>query len=177
MGADVGDGSRASDLGGVESTAARRPRAGVIVGQRVAPEKLRRARELRRDMTPEEATLWHRLRDNRLDGLAFHRQQVIDGFIVDFFCAAARLVIEVDGAVHRQQAEYDAERDQVLAGRGLCVLRFSNDDIRFRSSAVLDRIRAACDPSVRRSFASSAADHPPPPARAPSPLPPRPRGG
>jgi len=56
----------------------------IITGQKVSPEKLERAKELRREMTPAERRLWQRLRANRLDGWHFRRQQVIDGFIVDF---------------------------------------------------------------------------------------------
>jgi very-short-patch-repair endonuclease len=57
---------------------------------------------------------WQHLRANQLNGLHFRRQQIIDGFIADFYCHVARLVIEVDGEIHQQQAEYDAERDRVL---------------------------------------------------------------
>ena len=117
---------------------------GIVSGQHVDPEKLRRAREFRRGMTPEEATLWHRLRNNRLDGRSFRRQQVIDGFIADFFCAQAGLVVEVDGAVHRQQTGYDAGRDHILMARGLRVLRLTNDEVRHRLPTALQRIRDAC---------------------------------
>jgi very-short-patch-repair endonuclease len=51
-------------------------------------------------------------------GVQFRRQQVIDGFIVDFYCHAARLVVELDGTVHERRIEYDVERDQTLAARG-----------------------------------------------------------
>jgi very-short-patch-repair endonuclease len=118
---------------------------GIVLGQTVNPEKVRRSREHRRDMTPEEATLWHYLRNNRLAGLAFRRQQVIDGFIADLFCAAARLVVEVDGAAHLAQADYDAERGRILHARSLRVLRVSNNDIRQRLPTVLQRIRESCD--------------------------------
>ena len=118
---------------------------GIVFGQTVNPEKVRRSRELRRDMTPEEATLWHYLRNNRLAGQAFRRQQVIDGFIVDFFCAGAHLVVEIDGAGHLAQADYDAERDRILLARRLRVMRVSNNDIRQHIAAVLQRIREACD--------------------------------
>ena len=69
------------------------------------------ARQLRQEMTPAEAILWKHLRTDQLGGLHFRRQQVLDGYIVDFYCHAAQLVIEVDGEVHASQHEYDAERD------------------------------------------------------------------
>ncbi len=158
---------------GREGSVAVRQEKGIITGHRVDPEKLRRARELRREMTPEETTLWHRLRNNRLDGLAFHRQQIIDGFIADFFCAEASLVVEVDGAVHRRQADYDTERDRVLAARGLRILRVSNDDVRHHLPAVLQRIRDACHltPAQPPAQPLPTPQSPPPPRL---PIPPRP---
>ncbi len=101
----------------------------VIIGQHVKEGKAQRARELRREMTPEEGLLWSALRTNQLGGLHFRRQQIIDGFIVDFYCHRAWLVIEVDGGVHHERAAYDAERDQILSARGLHVLRVTNDEI------------------------------------------------
>lgn len=117
----------------------------IIVGQGVRPEKRVRARQLRRQMTPAERTLWAHVRDHRMCGLHFRRQQVIDGFIADFYCHAARLVIEVDGPVHVRQADYDRERDRVITARGLQILRFTNDDVRYRLTEVLEQVAAACD--------------------------------
>jgi very-short-patch-repair endonuclease len=74
-------------------------------------------------MTPEERILWQHLRHHQVDGLQFRRQYVIEGFIVDFYCPAALLVIEVDGSVHAQQQVYDDERDRVLDMHGLRILR------------------------------------------------------
>jgi len=116
----------------------------IIIGQKVDPAKVQRAKELRRQMTPEERILWQHLRANRLDGFHFRRQQVIDGFIVDFYCHAAGLVVESDGEVHQQQSEYDAERDEILSARGLRLLRISNEEIRRDLSGVLTRIAAVC---------------------------------
>jgi very-short-patch-repair endonuclease len=116
----------------------------VITGQKIDPAKLQRAKEMRRNMTPAERRLWTELRANRLDGFHFRRQQIIDGFIVDFYCHAAGLVVEVDGALHDKQAEYDDERDRLLAARGLQVLRFRNREVLRELKGVLARIRAAC---------------------------------
>ena len=119
------------------------PTGGIITKQRVTEEKLRLAREMRREMTPEEAILWRYLRRNQLQGLHFRRQQVIDGFIVDFYCHAGGLVVEIDGGIHRAQHEYDAERDQALSALGLHILRIPNADVRRDVAAVLQRIAAA----------------------------------
>jgi very-short-patch-repair endonuclease len=116
----------------------------IVIGQGVSPIKVERAKQLRQEMTPAERLLWQRVRANQIRGLRFRRQQVIDGFIVDFYCHAASLVIELDGAIHQQQAQYDAERDRVLAARGLHVLRFTNEQVLNEIESVLARIIAAC---------------------------------
>src|SRR6185503_20128508 len=97
----------------------------IIPGQRVTKEKLQRAKELRRDMTPAEKILWQELRANKL-GVHFRRQQIISGFIVDFYCHKAMLVIEVDGDIHDLQKEEDARREQALREMGLRIVRFRN---------------------------------------------------
>jgi very-short-patch-repair endonuclease len=120
------------------------PARNIIVGQKVDQVKVQRAKELRRQMTREERILWQQLRTNRLQGFHFRRQQVIAGFITDFYCHAAGLVVEMDGGIHQQQAEYDAERDRVLAARDLRILRIRNIEILENLAGVLARIAAAC---------------------------------
>jgi len=93
----------------------RRP-GGIIQGQRVSASKAALPREMRREMTPEERILWNHLRQNRCAGLHFRRQQVISGFIVDFYCDGARLAVELDGAFH--DIDYDAERDRETSPHG-----------------------------------------------------------
>jgi len=117
-------------------------RRNVVIGQRVSSDKVETSRRLRREQTAEEQLLWQRLRGNRLAGLHVRRQQVIDGFVVDFYCHAAGLVIEVDGPVHRTQREADAERDRLLASGGLTVLRLTNEQVRQDIEGVLRRILA-----------------------------------
>ena len=87
-------------------------------GQKVTKEKQERACELRRDMTPAERLLWKEVRANKL-GVHFRRQQVIQGFIVDFYCHKAGLVVEVDGDIHDLQKEEDERRETVLSAWGL----------------------------------------------------------
>ena len=112
------------------------------------PVKFQRAKELRREMTPEERMLWLRLRANQLGGFHFYRQKVLAGFIVDFCRPEVRLVFEVDGSIHEKQAEYDAERDALLQAHGWRLMRVSNDDVRGDTMAVLACIRAACCDSL-----------------------------
>ncbi len=88
-----------------------------------------RADELRKNMTQQEWNLWYfYLRNHRLK---WYRQRIIDRFIVDFYCHAAKLVIEIDGKQHytEQGIVYDTERTQVLQGYGLKVLRYTNQQL------------------------------------------------
>jgi very-short-patch-repair endonuclease len=116
-------------------------RTGIVTGQRVSGDKHDRARELRKSPPPEERILWSRLRAGRLGGLHFRRQQVISGFIVDFYCHHAALVIELDGPIHDES--YDSERDNVLESLDLQVLRFKNEMIHSNLADVLKAIESA----------------------------------
>ena len=91
--------------------------------------QLENARRLRREMTPHERKLWYLFL--RKYPVKIYKQRIIGSFIVDFYCASAELVIEVDGSQHyeTQGMTYDAERSAFLSGLGLEVLRFSNRDI------------------------------------------------
>ena len=76
------------------------------------------ARDLRKQSTPAESALWERLRSRRLYGLKFRRQQPLGRFIVDFFCPAANLIVEVDGPIHLDQQEKDQERQREIEAAG-----------------------------------------------------------
>jgi very-short-patch-repair endonuclease len=106
------------------------------------PELMRRALELRERMTPEERVIWQELRGNRL-GAHFRRQQVLAPYIVDFYCHAARLVVEIDGSPHRAQQGYDRMRDDYFMRCGIRVLRLSNVSVRNDLASVIFAIRAA----------------------------------
>ena len=110
---------------------------------------VKRAKALRRAMTPPEVILWQVLR-TRPGGLKFRRQHPIGPYVADFFCPAARLVIEVDGDAHdfEEVAARDAERDNALRARGLAVLRIPAADIFADAGAAFDGILAA----VRRAL-------------------------
>ena len=114
----------------------------IVTGQKVASEKLERAKELRREMTPAEKQLWQRLRANRMDGWHFRRQQIIDGFIVDLYCHQAGLIIEVDGPIHQQQKIKDTERTRALSKRGLRIIRFTNQEVMNNLDQVLRQIES-----------------------------------
>lgn len=116
------------------------PVKNIIPGQKVTKEKLERAKELRREMTPAEKILWREVRAKKL-GVRFRRQQIIQGFIVDFYCHKAALVIEVDGDIHDLQQEEDARREKVLSALGLRIVRFGNDEVLRNLSVVVGRIK------------------------------------
>ena len=116
----------------------------IVRNQRVHPTKIDRAKDLRTKPTQAEFILWQQLRRNQLDGFHFRRQQIIDGFIVDFFCNKVGLVVEVDGPIHEQQQAYDAERTAILQQRELTILRFTNDQILHQLPACLSQIRQQC---------------------------------
>ena len=99
---------------------------------------------MRREMTPAETALWGRLRARRLGGIRFRRQQVVDGFIADFYCNNAGVVVEVDGGVHDPRKEVDAERDAVIRGRDLLVLRFPNEQVIYDPDTVCSEIERHC---------------------------------
>jgi very-short-patch-repair endonuclease len=98
------------------------------------------ARDLRRNQTDAERLLWARLRARRLCGLKFRRQEVLGTYVVDFACLEPKLVIEVDGGQHAEQAPKDAARTGYLEALGYRVIRFWNDEVLRDPDAVLEEI-------------------------------------
>lgn len=97
------------------------------------------ARALRTGLTDSEQALWHCIRRKQIQNVQFYRQKPLRSFIVDFYCPAAKLVVEFDGSQHFEighQAE-DRTRDAALAGLGLQVLRFDNRQVLLETDAVL----------------------------------------
>ena len=105
------------------------------------------ARSFRRVSTGAEAALWKVLRGRGLGGLKFRRQHPVDGFVVDFYCAERRLIVEVDGSVHDRQRAADEERQAVLDASGYRVVRLTNDIVLDTPAAALAAIRAAAQHS------------------------------
>ncbi len=110
--------------------------------QRPSPDLIQRARQLRQQQTPAEQLLWELLRNRQLLGRKFRRQHPIGQFITDFFCDDARLIIEVDGAVHQEptQQERDRAREEVLRQFDYYLLRFTNEQVLNETEQVLQRI-------------------------------------
>jgi len=128
--------------------------------RRVHPAILARARELRREMTPQERKLWRHLRGKQLYGLKFRRQHPIYRFILDFYCHQHKLAVEIDGHSHFEpsQQEYDQARTEWLTQQGMRMIRFTNHDVETNIKGVLDEIARAC---------GVGADPPLPPSTSP----------
>ncbi|WP_242202487.1 endonuclease domain-containing protein [Aestuariivivens insulae] len=99
-------------------------------------------KELRENMTPAEAFLWKQLKARRFKGRRFTRQHSINYFIVDFYCASEKLIIELDGEVHNnpKAKAYDAARTLYLEGLGYKVIRFENKMVFENLASVLQGI-------------------------------------
>jgi len=106
------------------------------------PRRIIKARALRRSETLAEKTLWERVRNRQLGGYKIRRQQILDEIIVDFYCCARRLCIEIDGPYHKDPSMKirDQQRDSQLLDQGYTVLRFTNDQILFHLESVLQAI-------------------------------------
>ena len=123
---------------------------------------LKRARALRRNMTLPEVILWQELRGARFKQLRFRRQHAIGPYILDFYCAVARLAVEVDGAAHdhERQFRHDERRDRWLDAQRIRVLRIAARDI--LRDEELERVLAHI---AREAAPSTASGGPPPPLR------------
>ena len=107
----------------------------------IAKYRLRHAKAMRHIATDAEKKLWRLLRSRQLDAVKFRRQVPIVDYIVDFACHERRLIIEVDGGQHADNA-MDAERDRRLVAAGYRVLRFWNNDVLRNPDGVLEAILA-----------------------------------
>ena len=156
------------------------------MGDRVTAE----ARALRRNATPAEQVLWACLRGHRL-GVKFRRQHPLGGYVVDFYCAAARVVVEADGAPHFQldeeQRRHEERRSAAMREMRIVVLRLENDEIMTDPERALWRIKSLLaqrlhwpDPRTPPSYAPRARrlskeeawarKHYPPGATSPDPM-------
>ena len=100
------------------------------------------ARQFRKEPTPSEAILWKALRKQQVEGRKFRRQQPIGRFVVDFFCASERLIVEIDGGIHESQKNLDYQRQQLLESLGLRFLRVSSEQVETNIAGVLALIRS-----------------------------------
>ncbi|WP_246685870.1 DUF559 domain-containing protein [Mesorhizobium sp. B2-4-6] len=111
---------------------------------RRSPERIARARELRRGDNQAEAILWTELKGKKLGGYKFVRQMPIGPYFADFACRSKKLIIELDGSQHAESS-YDRRRDEFMRGEGFSVLRFWNVDVLKNSKSVCETILAVLD--------------------------------
>ena len=123
----------------------------VTVETDLPKQLLKNARELRKNQTEAEELLWQLLRNRQVNNLKFRRQHPLKvGFILDFYCAEAKLGIEVDGAYHNQneQQKYDAERTKIIGEYDIRIIRFTNEQVLQNTEQVIkDIVAAATHPS------------------------------
>ncbi len=119
----------------------KRGTTGLIQFQKIKPDKLALAKYFRSHMTYTEKCFWNMVRRNQIEGLQFRRQQIIHGFIADFYCNQINLVVEIDGGIHEQQKDYDKLRDYIISSCGIKVIRFTNEDVVNKSDWVLQKLK------------------------------------
>ena len=102
--------------------------------------KVEFARKLRKRQTSAEERLWWLLRNRFMLGYKFRRQFVFKGFILDFYCPAMSIGIEVDGGIHLKQKEYDIARQKILNNHNIKIIRFTNTEIFDKPVQVLNKI-------------------------------------
>ena len=112
------------------------------------PQVEQAARDLRTNLTPAEDYLWRALKSKQLNGLRFRSQHPVGNFILDFYCASCKLVVEVDGSIHDDRQDYDLERTKVLETYGYFVLRFTNDEVLGNIDIVLAKIAEAAEARI-----------------------------
>jgi very-short-patch-repair endonuclease len=120
-----------------------RDRRGWVIKKLVPQRSLDFSRSLRTNQTPWESKLWKRLRAGRFFGVKFRRQEVVDDYIIDFYCHAKKLVIELDGGHHNHELNknLDNQRQKILESKGYTILRFWNSEIDSNLEGVLEKIR------------------------------------
>ena len=123
-----------------------------------------RARMLRNHSTDAERHLWRRLRLDQIAGFKFRRQVPISGYVADFVCTKAKLIVELDGGQHAEQSDYDEQRTRTLEAKGYRVVRYWNDDVLLRTEDVLDDLLRTLMHCVQSTANSRAKSTPPQPS-------------
>ena len=114
------------------------------------PKLKNRAKELRKAGNLSEVLFWMQVKNKKILSLDFHRQKIIGNYIVDFYCPALALVIEIDGSSHNDKVEYDNKRENYLKQLGLEVIRYSDIDIKRNLNSVIENLKELCMRLKRR---------------------------
>ena len=126
----------------------------MIRNQKSTKIKLAIAKAFRKEMTLAEKCFWNACRKHQIANLHFRRQQIIHGFIADFYCNQLNLVVEIDGGIHEEQKDYDTLRDQIINRHGIRVLRFSNEEVMNNMDMVIKQILSNPTPPSPRGEGS-----------------------
>ncbi len=112
------------------------------------PEMIKRARELRKNMTDAEKKIWQSIRKRQILGNKFRKQVPIGPYIADFVCFEKKMIVEIDGGQHKAQEGYDQKRTEFFQSRGFQVIRFWNNDVLTNIEGVTKRLYAClgCPP-------------------------------
>jgi very-short-patch-repair endonuclease len=108
---------------------------------------MRNAKQQRRNMSPPEVRLWALLRRSP-SGVSFRRQHPVGPYVADFYCPAAKLVIEIDGQIHDYTVDRDEARDDYMCGLGLRILRIPPPEVMADAMCVADGLVRLCGPST-----------------------------
>jgi very-short-patch-repair endonuclease len=121
-----------------------------------------RSQQLRKNMTDAEQALWARLRRRQVLDCKFRRQHPLGSYIVDFVCLERKLIVELDGGQHLEQAGYDQQRSQWLEQRGYRVIRFWDNQVLTQPESVLQAIFNALDvpPTLARPLRGGGKSSP-----------------
>jgi very-short-patch-repair endonuclease len=107
-----------------------------------------RVRQLRKNQTDSEEVIWELVRNRQIKGQKFLRQHPIlfeyDGkkrfFVADFYCAKKKLIVEIDGKIHEQQADHDRFRDYLVERLGMTVIQFTNEEVEYNLAGVFRKL-------------------------------------
>ena len=104
------------------------------------PHIFEKAKLLRKHMTKAEKLVWEELKNNKL-GVKFRAQHPVDIFIADFYCHSKKLILEIDGEIHKSQLEYDVSRTNQLNLYGITVIRYTNNDVYSKLNEIIEQIK------------------------------------
>lgn len=112
------------------------------------PTLKQRRQELRGNLTDAEKAFWSKVRNRQLNGMRFFRQYSIGPYILDFYCPAVKIAIELDGGQHNQseKKEYDEARSEYLKMQGINVIRFWNHEVLIDMQSVLNKLHMKVTP-------------------------------
>jgi very-short-patch-repair endonuclease len=114
---------------------------------RATRQSMQNAKRQRRNMSPPEVRLWALLRRSP-GGVGFRRQHPIGPYVTDFYCPAAKLVIEIDGLIHDFTIERDQKRDEYIRGLGLKIIRIPASEVMADALSIADGLVRLCGPST-----------------------------